>query len=689
MTAAAFDLLLTTCISRRCASDRLRRDSRRRARHRRRARSHGSGAARDLPRDVQARRSAVAAADAGRRPGSIDCHTHLVYAGNRADEFERRLQRRDATPTSRARAAASLPRCARRAPRATTSSRAQSAPRLAALAAEGVTTVEIKSGYGLDTANELKQLRVARALGVRAAASTCARRCSPRTRCRRNSPDAPTTTSTRLRRDDSRRSRARAWPTPSTRSARRSASRRRRRGACSRPRARTDLPVKLHADQLSRHATARALAAEFGALSADHLEYTNDAGIAAMARAGTVAVLLPGAFYALRETRLPPIAALRAARRADGDLRPTAIRARRPRRRSADAQHGVHAVPAHAGGSAGGRHAARGARARPRRSRHARRRAARRHRAVGHRRAGRARVPDRRQSPARASCAAGTRSRAGAPDAALEARTAATRRSSIDVPHAGTHVPDAIRAAPDRRGARALPDTDWHVEKLYAFARDGRRDAARGDAFALRRRPQSRSVGRGALLRAPTTPSCVRRARSRTSRSTRDGRRARRATRSTQRRRDVLRPVSRAARRARSSACARATAMRSCSTAIRSAARCRAFSPAGCRISISAPRTARAARPTLQALARRRAGAAPRVLARRQRALQGRLRSRATTACRTRASTRCSSRWRRRCYMDEAPPYRCDAARAAALVAVLERLVVALVRVAARPAARR
>ena len=89
--------------------------------------------------------------------------------------------------------------------------------------------------------------------------------------------------------------------------------------------------MKLHADQLSDPGGA-ALAAEFGALSADHLEYTSDAGVAAMARAGTVAVLLPGAFYALRETQLPPIAALRA-HGVPMASRPTAIRAPRRRRR--------------------------------------------------------------------------------------------------------------------------------------------------------------------------------------------------------------------------------------------------------------------------------------------------------------------------------------------------------------------
>ena len=195
---------------------------------------------------------------------------------------------------------------------------AQSRPRLAALAAEGVTTVEIKSGYGLDTANERKMLDAARARrrgSRRRRAHDAARRARGAAGISRA---APTTTSIS--------SAARSIP---------AAARERfadavdafcetiaftpeqTRRVFEAARAH-GLPVKLHADQLSDTGGA-ALAAEFGALSADHLEYTNEAGVAAMARAGTVAVLLPGAFHALRETQLPPIAALRAHRRADGD----------------------------------------------------------------------------------------------------------------------------------------------------------------------------------------------------------------------------------------------------------------------------------------------------------------------------------------------------------------------------------
>ena len=151
------------------------------------------GRARDLPRDVTARQTRSCG---GRwlTPGLVDCHTHLVYAGNRAGEFERRLL--GATYADIAREGGGISATVR-ATRAASAAdlAAQSRPRLAALAAEGVTTVEIKSGYGLDTATELKQLR-SRARWAKSWASTCARRCSPRMRCRRSSPDAPTTTST-------------------------------------------------------------------------------------------------------------------------------------------------------------------------------------------------------------------------------------------------------------------------------------------------------------------------------------------------------------------------------------------------------------------------------------------------------------------------------------------------------------
>lgn len=266
------------------------------------------GGARDLPRDV----SAVRTLDARGHwvtPGLVDCHTHLVYAGNRAHEFEARQNGASyADIAKRGGGILATVRATRVASDATLVH--ESEPRLAALAAEGVTTVEIKSGYGLDTVNELRALGVAKrlgvALGVDVRTTLLAAHAVPpefagraddyvNVVCRETIPAA------------ARAGLADAVDafcetigfTPGQ-----------TRRVFESARAQS-LPVKLHADQLSDCGGA-ALAAEFDALSADHLEYTGDAGVAAMARAGTSAVLLPGAFYALRETRRPPVAALRA-----------------------------------------------------------------------------------------------------------------------------------------------------------------------------------------------------------------------------------------------------------------------------------------------------------------------------------------------------------------------------------------
>lgn len=266
------------------------------------------GARSVLPPDA----TAVRTQDAGGRwltPGLVDCHTHLVHAGNRAHEFEARLG--GATYAEIANAGGGI-RATVRATRAATEAELvlQSRPRLAALAAEGVTTVEIKSGYGLDTATELKQLRAARqlaaGLGIDVRTTLLAAHAVPpeyagraddyiEVVCRETIPagaaagivDAVDAFCETI-----------GFTAAQTRRVFEAA---RAHG----------LRVKLHADQLSDTGGA-ALAAEFAALSADHLEYASEAGVAAMARAGTVAVLLPGAFYALRETRAPPIAALRA-----------------------------------------------------------------------------------------------------------------------------------------------------------------------------------------------------------------------------------------------------------------------------------------------------------------------------------------------------------------------------------------
>ncbi len=268
------------------------------------------GRARDIPRDASARREL----DGARRwltPGLVDCHTHLVYAGNRAREFEARLA--GATYEDIARAGGGIASTVRAARAATEAELvAQSRPRLASLAAEGVTTIEIKSGYGLETATECKQLAAARTLaadvGVDVRTTLLAAHTIPAefegraddyidVVCKETIPEA------------ARHGLADAVDafcetigvTP---------EQTRRVFAVAKTHG---LAVKLHADQLSDSGGA-ALAAQFGALSADHLEWTNAKGVEALAHSGTVAVLLPGAFYALRETRLPPIDALRAAR---------------------------------------------------------------------------------------------------------------------------------------------------------------------------------------------------------------------------------------------------------------------------------------------------------------------------------------------------------------------------------------
>jgi imidazolonepropionase len=265
------------------------------------------GRATDVPRDAAARLTL----DCGGRwltPGLVDCHTHLVHAGSRANEFERRLL--GATYADIAREGGGINATVRATRAASADELAtQSRPRLAALAAEGVTTVEIKSGYGLDTATELKQLAVARALGVQLGV------------------DVRTTLLAAHALPPEFAARADAYidyvcrdMIPAVAQARAAdavdafcetigftpAQTRRVFAAASTH----GLAVKLHADQLSDTGGA-ALAATAGALSADHLEYANAEGVAAMARAATVAVLLPGAYYALRETQAPPIAALR------------------------------------------------------------------------------------------------------------------------------------------------------------------------------------------------------------------------------------------------------------------------------------------------------------------------------------------------------------------------------------------
>ena len=239
-------------------------------------------------------------------PGLVDCHTHLVYAGDRAHEFELRLA--GASYEEIARAGGGIVSTVK-ATRAASEDQlvAQSLPRLDALIAEGVTTIEIKSGYGLDRDNEAKQLRAARRLGRERDIEVVttflgAHALPPEVNDKDKFIDdvcamIPALVAEKLADAVDAFCEGIAFsPAQTARvfSAAQAAG----------------LPVKLHADQLSNLHGAK-LAAAHGALSADHLEYTDEEGAAALAAAGTVAVLLPGAFYVLREKQLPPVEAFR------------------------------------------------------------------------------------------------------------------------------------------------------------------------------------------------------------------------------------------------------------------------------------------------------------------------------------------------------------------------------------------
>ncbi|MDH6159665.1 imidazolonepropionase [Janthinobacterium sp. CG_23.4] len=243
-------------------------------------------------------------------PGLIDCHTHIVHAGNRSDEFEARLNGASYEDISRAGGGIMSTVRATRAASDDELLR-QSLPRVLALLAEGVTTLEIKSGYGLEMDSEAKMLRVARRiaeklpltvrttfLGAHALPPEYTGRADAYIDllCAQMLPklagdglvDAVDAFCERI------------GFTP--------AQTQRMFDAAQA----LNLPVKLHAEQLSDQGGA-ALVARYAGLSADHLEFLSEEGIAAMAEHGTVAVLLPGAYYFLREMQQPPVAALRAA----------------------------------------------------------------------------------------------------------------------------------------------------------------------------------------------------------------------------------------------------------------------------------------------------------------------------------------------------------------------------------------
>lgn len=243
-------------------------------------------------------------------PALIDCHTHLVFAGDRSDEFERRLAGESYGEISRSGGGIRKTVAAtRKAGAAELAGAALS--RLDALSAEGVGTIEIKSGYGLSYESELAMLRAARSLGLvsglRVATTLLAAHSVPEEYHGRSGAYIDEICIPLIR-EAAREGLADAVDAFCETIAFSPEEVRRLFIAAKA----AGLPVKLHADQLTDTGGAK-LVAEFGGLSADHLEFTNQDGIDAMASAGTVAVLLPGAYYTIGETQKPPVAALRQA----------------------------------------------------------------------------------------------------------------------------------------------------------------------------------------------------------------------------------------------------------------------------------------------------------------------------------------------------------------------------------------
>lgn len=269
------------------------------------------GAQRDLPDPPD--RCAKVRHDAGNRwitPGLIDCHTHLVFAGDRAAEFEQRQQ--GASYADIAAAGGGINATVRATREASNASLLETAlERIEGFAAEGVTTIEIKSGYGLDVATEKRCLEVARAAGKSSplqVVTTFLGAHSVPPEFANDSDAYIDLICSEMLPEIAQAGLADAVDAYCETLAFSADQVARVFGAAQS----YGLPVKLHADQFSDSGGA-GLAARFGALSADHLEYTNQRGIDAMAASGTTAVLLPGAFYFLGERQLPPIAQLREA----------------------------------------------------------------------------------------------------------------------------------------------------------------------------------------------------------------------------------------------------------------------------------------------------------------------------------------------------------------------------------------
>jgi imidazolonepropionase len=241
-------------------------------------------------------------------PGLIDCHTHIVFGGDRAMEFEMRLE--GATYEEVARAGGGIVSSVKATNALSVESLVDAAlPRLDTLLSEGVSTIEIKSGYGLSITGELNMLRAARALErsrpVRVVTSYLAAHATPAAYKGRNADYIAEVVLPGMEQGHAEGlidavdgfCEGIAFSVDEM------------RGVFDKAKA-LGLPVKLHAEQLSDLGGAR-MAASYGSLSADHLEYLDAEGAAAMATSGTVAVLLPGAFYAINETRKPPVQALR------------------------------------------------------------------------------------------------------------------------------------------------------------------------------------------------------------------------------------------------------------------------------------------------------------------------------------------------------------------------------------------